>query len=171
MIKEYLELGQIVSTHGVRGEMRFNPWCDSPEFVKKFKTVYMKPDGKEAVRVLSARPHGNIVLLTLEGVDTVEKARDLKDTVIYMKRSDAKLPKGSWFVQELLDCIVIDADEGHTYGILKDVSKTGANDVWHIDTGKKTVLIPAVKEFVIDTDVENGVIKIRPIKGFFDDED
>ena len=171
MIKEYLELGQVVSTHGVRGEVRVNPWCDSPQFVTKFKTVYMDPNEDSAVKVLSSRVHGNLALLTLEGIDTIEKAKDLKNQVLFIKRADANLPKGTWFVQELIDCKVIDSDDGHEYGVLIDVSKTGANDVWHIKTKSRTVLIPAVKEFVKDTDVESGIIKIKPIKGFFDDED
>ncbi len=171
MIKDYLELGQVVSTHGIRGEMRFNPWCDSAEFVTKFKTVYMDPDENSAVKVLSSRVHGNIALLMLENVDSIEKAQELKNKVLYIKRSDAKLPEGTWFVQELIGCKVIDADTGHEYGVLKDVSKTGANDVWHIKTKKNTVLIPAVKEFIKETDVAAGLIKIKPIKGFFDDED
>lgn len=171
MIKEYLELGQIVSTHGIKGEVRFNPWCDTPEFVKKFKTLYFDANGSKAVRVLSARPHGNIVILMLEGVDNVDKARELKNTVLYIKRSDAHLPSGSWFIQELFGCEVFDCNSGESLGTVCDVSETGANDVWHIKTHDgREVLIPAVKEIVIDPDVENGIIKINPIKGLFDDE-
>ena len=56
MVKSYLELGQIVSTHGIKGEVRFNPWCDTPEFVKKFKTLYFDKNGEKSVKVISARP-------------------------------------------------------------------------------------------------------------------
>ena len=75
MIKNYLELGQIVSTHGIKGEMRFNPWCDKPEFVKKFKNLYFDNNGEKSIKVISARPHGNMVILMLEDIDTVEKAQ------------------------------------------------------------------------------------------------
>lgn len=172
MIKDYLELGQIVSTHGIKGEMRFNPWCDKPEFVKKFKTLYFDSKGEKSVKVISARPHGNMVILMLEDIDTVEKAKALKNTVLYMKRSDAKLPKGTWFVQELFDCTVIDNNNGKVLGTIVDVSETGANDVWHIKTPKNSeVLIPAIKQVVISVDVEKGEILINPIKGLFEDED
>jgi 16S rRNA processing protein RimM len=88
-----------------------------------------------------------------------------------MKRSDAKLPEGTWFIQELIDCTVIDADdENKVYGILSDVSETGANDVWHIKQGDKEYLIPAIPPVVISTDVVEGIIKIRPLKGIFDNE-
>lgn len=172
MLKKYLELGQIVSTHGVRGEMRFNPWCDSPDFVKKFKTLYFDKDGEKSINVLSARPHGNIVILMLDGIDDIDKARDLKNKVLYIKRDDAKLGKDVWFRQELFDCTVFDNNTGEKLGIICDVSETGANDVWHIKTVKGAeVLIPAVKDVVVSVDVEEGIIKINVLKGLFEDED
>lgn len=172
MIKNYLELGQIVSTHGIKGEMRFNPWCDKPEFVKKFKTLYFDKNGEKSVKVKSARPHGNMVILMLQDIDTVEKAQALKNTVLYMKRADAHLPKGTWFVQELFDCTVIDDNNGKVLGTIVDVSETGANDVWHIKTPKgDEVLIPAIKQVIVNVDVEKGEILINPIKGLFEDED
>lgn len=171
MIKNYLELGQIVSTHGVKGEVRFDPWCDSPEFVKKFKTLYFDSLGEKSVKVISARPHGNIVILMLDGVTTVDEARALRGTVLYMKRSDARLPKGTWFIQELIGCRVVDADTGKIYGEITDVTSTGANDVYSIKTPSGEVLFPVVKEFIESTDVEEGKVKIRPIKGIFSDED
>ena len=110
MIKQYLEIGQIVSTHGIKGELRVQPWCDSPEFMKKFKTLYFDKDGKTAKKVLSCRPHGNIVILSLEGIDSVEKAQALRNTVLFMNRDDAGLKEGQYYIQDLLDCTVIDAD-------------------------------------------------------------
>lgn len=171
MIKEYLELGQIVSTHGIKGEMRFNPWCDTPDFVKKFKTLYFDNKGENSIKVISARPHGNVVILMLDGVDDIDKARALKNKVLYMKRSDAKLSKGTWFIQELFDCKVFDDNTGKELGIITDVSETGANDVWHIKTSYGEVLIPAIKQVVVSVDVEEGIVKINPIKGLFEDED
>ena len=173
MIKQFLEIGQIVSTHGIKGELRVQPWCDSPEFMKKFKTLYFDRDGKTAKKVLSCRPHGNIVILSLEDVDSVEKAQALRNRVLYMNRDDARLKKGQYFIQDLLDCTVVDADDSErVYGVISDVSQTGANDVWHItDKDGNEYLIPAIPPVVIDTDVESGIIQIRPLKGIFDDED
>ena len=173
MIKEYLEIGEIVGTQGVRGELRLNPWCDSPDFVSGFKTLYYNSSGSCAAQIKSARPHGNIVLLTIEGIDSVEKAQKMRGTVLYMKRSDAKLPKGSYFIAELIGCTVYDADEPEKiYGTLSDVSPTGANDVWHIKSENgKEYLIPAIPDVCVETDVANNRIVIRPLKGIFDDED
>ena len=172
MLKQYLEIGQIVSTHGVKGELRVNPWCDSPEFMKKFKTLYFDKNGEKAIKVTACRPHGNVVILKIEGIDTVEDAQKLRNKTLYMNRADAKLRKGDWFIQDLIGCTVYDADdESICYGVLTDVSQTGANDVWHIEKEGKEYLIPAIPPVVISTDVEAGVIKIRPLRGIFDDED
>lgn len=172
MIKDFLAVGQIVGTHGVRGEMRINPWADSPDFLKQFKTLYYDSEGKSGVKVISARPHGNIVLMKLDGIDTVEAASAMRNKKLYMRRSDARLADGVYFIEELIGCDVFDADDGEKrYGVISDVSETGANDVWHIkaDDGRE-YLIPAIPSVVIDTDVRKNRVLIRPMKGIFDDE-
>lgn len=172
MIKEYLETGKITSTHGIKGEVRVQPWCDSPEFLKQFKVLYLDKRGEKPIKV-KIRPNGNMAIMKIEGTDTPEDANKLRNRVVYMKRSDVKLPEGFYFQQELFDCKVIDVDdESVEYGILSDVSQTGANDVWHIKTDEgKEYLIPAIPPVVIDVNVEKGIIKIRPLKGIFDNED
>lgn len=170
MLRQFLEVGQITSTHGVKGEVRVNPWCDSPEFLKKFKTLYFDKNGEKSVKVQS-RVHGNMVLMKIDGIDTVEKASLLRNKVLYMNRKDANIAKNTFFIQDLIDCRVLDADTNEEYGILTDVSQTGANDVWHITQGDKEYLIPAIPPVVISTDVEKGEILIKPLKGIFDDED
>ena len=113
-----------------------------------------------------------MAILKIEDIDTVEEAAKLRDKILYMKRADAKLPDGQYFIQELIGCSVYDADdEGLCYGVLSDVSQTGANDVWHIEKDGKEYLIPAIPPVVISTDVAEGIIKIRPLRGIFDDED
>jgi 16S rRNA processing protein RimM len=172
MIKEYLEIGQVGTTHGVRGEVRLNPWCDGPEFVKKFKTLYRDDRGQQPLKVVACRPHGNVAVVKLEGVDTVEQAQKLKNTVLYMKRADVNLPKGKWFISELIDCRVIDADDDTVeYGVITDVDSGLANDVWYIKTDDgNEVLIPAIKDVVINCDVENNRVYIRPLRGLFDED-
>lgn len=172
MIKEYLEIGKITGTHGIRGEMRVQPWCDSPEFMKSFKVLYLDSKGEKPVKV-KCRPNGNMVILKAEGIESIEQASVLREKILFMKRSDANLPEGRYFIQELCECTVIDVDdEDKVYGILTDVSQTGANDVWHIMApGGKEYLIPAIDSVVIDIDIVGGIIKIRPLRGIFDDED
>ncbi len=170
MIKAFLETGKITGTHGVRGEMRVHPWCDSPEFLTEFKRLYLDDKGEKYIDVVRSRAHGNMVIMKVQGVDTIEAAEKLRNKVVYISREDAELDDGAYFVQDIIDCTVIDADTAMQYGVLTDVSQTGANDVWHVATEKGEVLIPAIPDVVQDIDIEKGVITIRPLKGLFDDE-
>ncbi len=172
MKKDYLELGQIVSTHGVKGEVRINPWCDSPSFAKKFKTVYFDDKGNKSVKVQSCRAHGNVILMKLEGIDSIEDALSHKNRIVYIKRDDAHLSNDVWFIEELIGCTVIDIDTGKNYGNIVEISQTGANDVWHIsDDNNVEYLIPAIKDVVLEVNVSENYVKIRPLRGIFDDAD
>ncbi len=172
MKKDYLELGQIVGTHGIKGEMRINPWCDSPDFAKNFKTVYFDKDGRSSVKVTACRPHGNIILMKLENINTVEEAEKMRNKLLYIKRSDAELPDGTWFIEELIGCEAYDADSGILYGVISDISPTGANDVWHItDKNDVEFLVPAIKDVVVEVNVDENYVKLKPMKGIFDDAD
>ena len=171
-MKQYLELGQIVSTHGVRGEMRFNPWCDSADFATKFNTLYFDAEGKQPVAVQSARVHGNIVLLKLEGIDTMEKAQSLRQKVLYIDRESADLPENTWFVEDLLGCKVVEDGTDTVYGSITDVQKYPANDVWTVkEPSGKVVLVPAIKDVVVSADIENKTVYIKALKGLFSGEE
>lgn len=172
MIKPFLEIGKIVSVHGLKGEVRVQPWCDSGDFMKKFKTLYFDKNGQKEVKVISCRPHGNVVILKLDGVESPEAAQNLRNKVLYMNRKDANLSEGQFYIQDLIGCEVFDADdESKKYGKISQVSETGANDVWHIKSENgKEYLIPAIPIVVINTDVENERVLIRPLRGIFDEE-
>ena len=96
MQKQYLEVGKIVGTHGIRGEMRVECWANSPDFLKKFKTLYLD-EGKTAIAV-SCRPHKNIALMTAKGVGSIEEADKLRGKILYIDRKDVKLDEGEHFV-------------------------------------------------------------------------
>lgn len=170
MLKSYLEIGKIVGTHGIQGEMRVECWCDNPEFVARFKTLYFN-EGKDKLDV-KARPHKNIALVKIKGVDTIEQADTLRGKVLYMKRSDAKLPKGVHFVQDLVGLEIKDFDTDAVYGILTDVLKTGANDVYELKNSEgKAFYLPVIPDVVREISPEKGYVLITPMKGIFDDED
>ena len=166
---QFLEVGKIVGTHGIAGEMRVQPWCDSPKFLTKFKTLYKDKNGQSSLNVRSARVHKNVVLLKVEGVDSIESAERMRNQVLYISRDDANIPNGEWFVQELINCSVFDADDGSLLGVLSDISQTGANDVWHVEKDGKEYLVPAIKDVVVSVDIDAEKIVIRPIKGIFDE--
>ena len=172
MKEKYFEIGRIVSTHGLKGEVRLQCWADSPEFVKQFKRVYFFPDGRGETAVKSCRTQKHMSLLTLEGVDNVEEAQKLRGKILYIRRGDVKLEEGRYFIQDLIGCRCLDADDGSVcYGTIADVSQPGANDVWHVEKDGKEYLLPAIPEVVKSVDVEAGTVLISPMKGIFDDAD
>ena len=168
-MKQYLEIGQIVSTHGIHGEMRVMPWCDDSETFCAVKKLYFD-EGKTGIS-FEAKPFKNIVLLKIKDVDTVEQARTFRNRVLYCDRAEINLPEHTYFVQDLIGMQVTDADTGKSYGKITDVLKTGANDVYEVTDNQKKRYVPAIPDVVFHTDVENSQIKIRPLKGLFDDED
>lgn len=160
MKKEFLEVGKIVNTHGVRGEVKLQPWADSPEFLLKFKTLYL--DGK-AIKLRAARVHKNMVILSLDGVEDVNAAMALKEKVLCIRRADAKLPKGSFFIQDIIGAEVVD-EQGVKLGELADVLDLPGNSVYVV-RGEREIMIPAVPEFILKTDADAGVITVRLIEG------
>lgn len=170
MGKRYLEIGKIVAVQGLKGEVRVQPWCDSPEFLCGFETLYFKK-GEEAVAVERARTHKTLAVVKLKGFDTPEAAASLRGKILYMDRDDVELSDGQYFIQDLIGLEAIDIDSGVSYGVLEDVSETGANDIYCIKQGDKRYYIPAIPDVVKEVDIDGGTMKIRPLKGLFDDAD
>jgi 16S rRNA processing protein RimM len=172
MQNRYLEAGRIVGTHGVKGELRLEPWCDSAEFLAPIKTLYWDKAGTQPVKIVSSRPHKSLLLITIEGVDSATQGDTMRGKVLYLDRRDAKLPKGRYFIQDIIGLSVCDADTGVCYGELTDVLRTGANDVYQVTASdKKDYLVPAISSVIISTDLEQGKMLIRPIRGIFEDAD
>lgn len=169
-MEQYLEIGKVVSTHGLRGELRVDPWCDSPQFLCQFKTLYLKKG--ETKLSVSSRPHKTIAIVKAKGIDTIEEAEKLRGRVLYINRSDARLAPGEYFIQDLMGLDVIDIDTSKSYGKITDVLKTGANDVYQVtDEKKRDYLIPVIDDVVKEIDINGGKVLIKPLKGIFDDED
>lgn len=170
MGKQFLEIGKITGTHGIKGELRIEPWCDTPEFFCRFKVFYYADGAK--LTVVSARPHKNIVILKAKGIDKIEKADLLLGRILHIDRNDAKLPTDTYFIQDIIGLKAKDVKSGCVYGKVTDVFKTGANDVYEIaDKEGKKYYIPVIPDVVIKTDIASGELLICPIKGIFDDAD
>ena len=169
-MKQYLEIGKIVNVHGLRGDVKVVPWCDDPEFLCEFVKLYLVREHKP-VQVADARLQQVNVQLRLEGVSTVEEAEKLRGHILYMDRDEVELEEGVYFIQDLIGLEVLDADTGASYGKLTDVLQTGANDVYEVrDESGKTVLIPAIPDVVLETDLDAGTMQIRPLEGLFDED-
>ena len=159
-MKEYVEAGKIVNTHGVAGEVKIEVWLDSPEYFRQFKRLYL---GGEEKKILSARTHKQFVIAHIEGVDDLNAAMALKGKTVEILRADAHLKKGEFFVQDILGFTVVD-EEGKTVGTLVDAEETPASMLYHVK-GESEHLIPAVKEFILGIDAEKEEIRVHLIEG------
>ena len=170
MKKQFLEIGKIVATQGIRGEFRVQYYCDSAEVLCDFDTLYLDK-GKTEVTVPRAYPHKNIVVMKLEGIDKIEQAQPLVGKLLYLNRDDAELEEGLYFIQDIIGLTVKDADTGEVYGKISEVYQNGASDVYSIrkDDGRE-LLFPCIDEVVISTDIDAGEMIIRPLPGLFDED-
>lgn len=160
MKDQYLECGRIVNTHGIRGEVKIVPWADSPEFLCGFSTLYID---QVPVKVRSARVHKGNVIALLEGVDDVNAAMLLKNKTVCIDRDDAELPEGAFFLADIIGLDVVDED-GRKLGVLKDILSPSLQQVYVVE-GDREILIPAVPEFILETNVDGGYIRVRLIEG------
>ena len=158
--QQYIEAGKIVNTHGVRGEVKIQVWLDSPEFMRRFKTLYI--DSKP-VRLVSSRAHKGFLIAMLDGVEDINAAMSLKNKTVYIDRADAKLKKDEYFLCDIIGSRV-ETENGELVGTLEDILETPASSVY-IVRGEAEHMIPAVPEFVLKTDAENGIITVRLIEG------
>lgn len=158
--KQYIEAVRIVNTHGVAGEVKIEVWLDSPQFLKSFKRCFI--DRRE-VKLLSARVHKGFLIVKLEGVEDVNAAMALKGRTVFIDRADARLPKGAFFLQDIIGAAVVD-ESGSEIGKLVDVMETPASNVYVVK-GEREHLIPAVPEFILSTDADNGIITVHLIEG------
>jgi len=161
MENELLEAGKIVNTFGIHGEVRLLPWADSPDFLTDFEHLYI--DGKP-VKVLSAKVHKGCVIATLEGISDIDAAIRLKNKIFKIRKKDIKLEEGRYFIADLTGLKAINADTGEELGILTDVLSLPSSNVYVIK-GEREILVPAVPEFVVETNLDDGYVKLRLIEG------
>lgn len=167
MQKNFLEAGKIVNTHGVTGEIKVQSWCDSPEVLLDFDTLYLSPT--EPVQITRAYVHKNCVIMRLEGVNTFEAAEALKNRMLYLNREDIELPDDLVFVQDILGFAVYDARTGETVGTLRDVHQGAGHDLYIIARPEQAdALIPACAPFLKGIDLEQRVITVETIEGLLE---
>ncbi len=171
MIRQYIETGKITGLHGVRGEMRVQPWCDAPADLARLRVLYLDPEGRQPLAVERARVHKTMVIVKARGIDAPEQAAALRDRVVYLNRDELSLAPGQYLVADLLGCRVEHAETGEVLGELTDVTKTGANDVWEVTQNGRAYLLPAIPDVVRTVEVAAGLVKVVPLKGIFDDDD
>ncbi len=168
--QKYLECGRAISTHGVRGTLRLESYCDTPEKLAKMRRLYYKNSAGEYIpmKVRAASIQKHMVLCTFEEITTLDDAIPYKGVTFYADRDDMKLPKGEHFIADMIGLNVIDAENGEIYGTLTDVITPGGRNVYVVDdVNGGQFMIPAVDEFVkkIETDGDNMGIYVKLIEG------
>ncbi|NMA36759.1 MAG: 16S rRNA processing protein RimM [Papillibacter sp.] len=158
--KPLLETGRIVNTHGINGEVKVQPWSDSPDFLLDFDKFYI--DG-QYMKVLSSRLHKDMVLILFEGVNNINDAMRLKNKVIFIDRNDVKLEEGSWFIQDAIGLPVYNTD-GAEIGKLKDVLELPGGNVFVVQ-GETEHLIPSKGGFIKEVDIDGERIVVELIEG------
>ena len=159
-MKDFMSVGQIGKTHGLKGEVKVFSLSDSLERFKKLKSVYI--DG-EVRKIEGCKLQSDKVILKIEGIDSIEQADLYRNKYLMVSREDAvKLTEGSYYVADLIDCSVYD-EAGEELGKVFDVLNTPGNDVYWVK-GKEELLIPVLKDIVISIDIEKHIIIIKPVK-------
>lgn len=164
---DYFIIGKIVNTHGVKGEVKVLPDTEDIKRFSKLKTVRIKQRGRiEEYQVEYGRGQGTTAILKLKGIDTPEAAMLLKGAELEIHRNDAiKLPEDTWFIGDLIGCQVFEED-GNCLGKVINVLQTGSNDVYEVkDEQERTILIPALKNVVLDVDIEAARIQVKLLPG------
>lgn len=167
-MKQYLEIGEIVALHGIKGAVKIYPWSDTPQVLTRIKVLYLREDGTGKLELTKTSVQKNMILASIKGYDEPEESRKLVGSTVYANRKDIPLPKGRMFIDDILGFEIIDADSSKVYGTLQDVTSNGAHDIYHIKCGEKTVLFPAVDEFIDRIDTETSAIYVKPIGGMFE---
>lgn len=164
MKNELLQAGKIINTHALKGDIRIYPYCDSAEFICEVKTLYVD---NQSYKVTAARVHKGQALVHLKGIERIEDAEPLIGKLIYFSKKDVQLDQGQYFIDDILGLQVQDIDTGVVYGKITDVIETGANDVFEV-TGERVLYVPKIDEVVLNIDLKNEVVLIRPLKGLFE---
>ena len=158
----FITAGQIVNTHGIRGEVKVLPRGVEPELLAECSTLYI---GEKPCRLTAGRVHKGCLLAKLEGVDSMDAALALKGRSVSIRRLDVQLPEGEYFDQELVGLAVRDADTGEELGKVEEVLTYPAHKIYVVRGGRDEYLVPAVPAFIARIDVPGETMDIHMMEG------
>ena len=166
-MKDMIEIGKIVNVHGLKGEVKIVPWLDFPEMFEVFDTVYTD-EGKRALSVRSVKYQKANIIAGFEEVTDANSAQLLRNKTLYVPRElFDDLPEGTYLIADIIGLKVV--DDTTEYGVITDVIQTGSIDVYVVEReGDKPLLVPALKDVILDTDLESGVITVKLPEGLLD---
>ena len=161
-------IGQIVNTQGLKGEVRVYPYTDDINRFDESEYFYIDKNLNNKYEVERVRYKGNMVIMKIKDIDSIELAEKLKTKNMYIGREQGReLEEGEFFVSDLIGLDVFTVD-GEKVGVLKDVLQHAINDVYVVSSGEKEYLIPSIEKFVPTIDLDQNKMIIDPIKGMLD---
>ena len=166
-MEQFLQVGVITSTHGIRGEVKVFPTTDDPARFKKLKKVILDMGKRQIeMEIQSVRFFKQFVIVKFKGIDNINDVEQYKGGALLVNREDAvRLEENEYYIADLIGMDVV-LEDGSKFGTLKDVMETGANDVYVVEDAKgEEILLPAIRECILDVDVEKNVMTIHLMKG------
>lgn len=168
-MKQFLEIGRLINTHGIKGEMKLDMWCDDIDYLNQLKTLYLDDEGVNSLELISARPQKNHAIVKFAEITSIDEAEKLKGSIVYCNRDDAEIDEDANYIQDLIGCSVVNVQNNEEYGKVTDVVNYGASDILDVVKDKKHYYIPVIPDIVKKIDTENEIIGIMLMKGLFDE--
>ena len=169
-MEDLLQVGIITSTHGVRGEVKVYPTTDDPRRFRRLKEVVLDT-GREKLNleIEGVKFFKQFVILKFKGLDNINDIEKYRQKSLYVTRKNAvRLQRDEYFIADLIGLKVQDED-GTELGTVKDVIETGANDVYEVEMADgRSLLLPAIKQCILNVDVENGMMHVHVLEGLLD---
>ena len=175
-VSRYIECGKIINTHGCHGDVKAEPWTDTPRDLLDLGRVFLgEGENKRQMKILrGAVMQGRFLMLTLEGVDSMDAADALRNQVLYAAREDFHLAEGQYFLSDAIGLPVLDAREGREgtmLGVVEDILPNAASHIYTVRTPDGAeVLVPAVPAFIADV-IPGECVRMTPIDGMFENQD
>ena len=163
---DYLKIGGIISTHGLKGEVKVYPTTEDVRRYDDLDTVYIEmPQGRLPVHVERVRYFKNLVIVKFRGLDRIEDVESLaRCRLCVMRRDAAPLEENEYYIADLIGLSVED-EEGRDLGTLTDVLSTGANDVYVVKGPEREILIPAIRDCILSVDLPAGKMRVHLLAG------
>ena len=169
-MEDLLQVGIITSTHGVRGEVKVYPTTDDPRRFRRLKEVVLDT-GREKLNleIEGVKFFKQFVILKFKGLDNINDIEKYRQKSLHVTRKNAvRLQRDEYFIADLIGLKVQDED-GTELGTVKDVIETGANDVYEVEMADgRSLLLPAIKQCILNVDVENGMMQVHVLEGLLD---
>ena len=164
---DLLEVGKIVNTHGLRGEVKVVPWTDYPEVFEDIEYVYViRKNERQKLNIKGIKYQKNNLILRLDTINDIDEAQKYKNQVLYAERDMlGELSEGVYYIADLIGLEVV-TDTGESVGVIADVFNTGSNDIYDVKReGKKNLLLPVIDEVVINIDIDAKKVTVHMMEG------